>query len=177
VLLQEHPAELGQGVRPDIVGRPEDAFAVFDPECDDLALERERLLEKGACRLVHEPYDSRTSSSGIRRPARYTEAKVPRERATSNAWGVSSSRLCTCALERLQTALLGDVWVVTTEQADGSNYRDDSEAIDESADGSNYRDDDGDDNGELADGSNLRDDSEGISEAADGTNYREPPPK
>ena len=30
---------------------------------------------------------------------------------------------------------------MATEQADGSNYRDDSKTIDETADGSNYRDD------------------------------------
>lgn len=63
----------------------------------------------------------------------------------------------------------------SSEQADGSNYRDDSKTIDESADGTNYRDDEEDEAGELADGSNLRDDSEGIAEVADGSNYREPP--
>ena len=57
----------------------------------------------------------------------------------------------------LETASLGDIEVMAAEQADGSNYRDDSETIDESADGSNYRDD-----------------SEGISEVADGSNDREP---
>jgi hypothetical protein len=30
---------------------------------------------------------------------------------------------------------------MSAEQADGSNYRDDSKAVDESADGSNHRDD------------------------------------
>ena len=54
VLLQEHSAQLCQRVRADIVERPEDALTVFDGECDDLALERERLLERGARRLVHE---------------------------------------------------------------------------------------------------------------------------
>jgi len=66
--------------------------------------------------------------------------------------------------------------VMTAEQADGSNYRDDSTTIDESADGSNYRDDEENGDGELADGSNLRDDSKRISEVADGSNYRELPP-
>ena len=61
----------------------------------------------------------------------------------------------------------------TSEQADGSNYRDDSKAVDDTADGSNYRDDDESEAGEPADGSNLRDDSKEIAEVADGSNYRE----
>lgn len=63
--------------------------------------------------------------------------------------------------------------VANAEQADGSNYRDDSKTIADAADGSNYSE--GDEAGsELADGSSLRDDSRGISEVADGSNYREP---
>jgi hypothetical protein len=58
---------------------------------------------------------------------------------------------------RLKTARLGEIESMAAEQADGSNYRDDSEEISEVADGSNYRDD-----------------SKGISEVADGSNYREP---
>ncbi len=44
---------------------------------------------------------------------------------------------------------------MTAEQADGSNYRDDSKSIDESAEGSNYRDDDkANEDGAPADGTN-----------------------
>ena len=89
----------------------------------------------------------------------------------------SSSRSSTLAmtLRSLKTAPLGEIDRMTAEQADGSNYRDDSKTIDVNADGSNYRDDSetiGED--ENADGSNYRDDSKGISEVADGSNYREP---
>jgi hypothetical protein len=52
--LQQHSTQLSECVRADIVERPEDALAIFDRDCDDLALERERLLERGARRLVHE---------------------------------------------------------------------------------------------------------------------------
>ena len=84
--------------------------------------------------------------------------------------GVSTRRVC-------RPPLLEKSRVMTAEQADGSNYRDDSKSIDESAEGSNYRDDDkANEDGELADGSNLRDDSKRISKVADGSNYREPPP-
>ena len=75
---------------------------------------------------------------------------------------------------RLETAPLGETERMTTEQADGSNYRDDSNTIAEDADGSNFRDDSKTID-EDADGTNYRDDSKGISEAADGSNYREPP--
>ena len=74
---------------------------------------------------------------------------------------------------RLETVPLGENERMATEQADGSNYRDDSKTIDEDADGSNYRDDSKAVE-EDADGSNYRDDSKGISEVADGSNYREP---
>ena len=42
---------------------------------------------------------------------------------------------------RLETAPTGEIERMATEQADGSNYRDDSKTIAEDADGSNYRDD------------------------------------
>jgi hypothetical protein len=42
---------------------------------------------------------------------------------------------------RLESASLAELKVMAEEQADGSNYRDDSKTIDENADGSNYRDD------------------------------------
>ncbi len=64
------------------------------------------------------------------------------------------------------------VVISNSEQADGSNYRDDSKTIDESAEGSNYRDD-SEEISDVADGSNLRDDSKGISDVADGSNYRD----
>jgi len=54
VLGEQHPAKLCEGVRPDIVERPQDALAVIHGECDDSSLECERLLEKRARRLVHE---------------------------------------------------------------------------------------------------------------------------
>ena len=57
MLLQKHAPELRQGVRPDVVECPEDAFPIFDRERHDLAVQRERPLEEGACRLVHEPYE------------------------------------------------------------------------------------------------------------------------
>ena len=53
VLLKQNASELRQSFRADIVERPEDALAIFDGECDDVAIERERLLEKGTRRLVH----------------------------------------------------------------------------------------------------------------------------
>ena len=63
---------------------------------------------------------------------------------------------------------------MAAEQADGSNYRDDSKTIAEDADGSNYRDD-SETIDEDADGSNYRDDDQGISEVADGSDYRREP--
>ncbi len=62
---------------------------------------------------------------------------------------------------------------MATEQADGSNYRDDSTTLDEDSDGSNYRDD-SETIDEDSDGAHYRDDNKGISEVADGSNYREP---
>ena len=79
MLLEEHPAKLRERVCPHVVERPEDALAVIDGECDDLAIECERLLKKGTRRLIHQPDSSRTSSSGIRRPAEYTGPNIPRE--------------------------------------------------------------------------------------------------
>jgi hypothetical protein len=55
--------------------------------------------------------------------------------------------------------------VMAAEQANGSNFRDDSKTVDESVDGSNYRDDSKTVD-ESVDGSNYRDDSKGISEIA-----------
>ena len=54
VLLEQHTAKLCQRVRSDIVECPEYALTVFDGECDDLVVERERLLKKRTGRLVHE---------------------------------------------------------------------------------------------------------------------------
>ena len=75
VLGEKHPAKLCKGVCTGIVERPQDALAVLDRESDDSSLECERLLEKRARRLTSTSLaSSRTSSSGIRRPARYAEA-------------------------------------------------------------------------------------------------------
>ena len=60
------------------------------------------------------------------------------------------------------------------EQADGSNYRDDSKDIADSADGSNYRDDD-ESASAVADGSNYRVSEDPSSRQADGTNYERDP--
>jgi len=54
VFGEQHASKLCEGVCPDVVECPEDAFAIFDRERDYLGLECERLLEKGACWLVHE---------------------------------------------------------------------------------------------------------------------------
>src|SRR4029079_6375274 len=50
-------------------GHTTPALAAARSERCHLAVERERLLEEGARRLIHQPDSSRTSSSGIRRPA------------------------------------------------------------------------------------------------------------
>jgi hypothetical protein len=47
-------SELGQRLSPHIVERPQNALAIFDGECDDLAVEPERLLEERARRLIYE---------------------------------------------------------------------------------------------------------------------------
>ena len=54
VLLEQHTAKLCQRIRSDIIECPENAFAIFDGECDYVAVERKRLLEEGTGRLVHE---------------------------------------------------------------------------------------------------------------------------
>jgi hypothetical protein len=77
VLGEEHAAELCQRVGADIVERPEEAFAILNGERNNLGAECERPGQKGARRLVYECDESRTSSSGIRSPARYTEVKLP----------------------------------------------------------------------------------------------------
>ena len=53
LLLEQHATKLGRGFRADVIERPEEAFAIFDGECDHFAIERERILV-GPCRLVHE---------------------------------------------------------------------------------------------------------------------------
>src|SRR5262245_23665923 len=61
--------------------------------------------------------------------------------------------------------------VTDGEQADGSNYRDDDESVDESAAGANYRED-ADEGDEPADGSNYRVTDDPGAADADGENYR-----
>ena len=50
VLLEQHTAKLCQRVRSDIIKCPDDALTIFDGECDDLAVDRERLLKNGSAR-------------------------------------------------------------------------------------------------------------------------------
>ncbi len=57
VLGKEDTAELCKGVGPDVVEHPEESLTVLDGERDDSRLEGERLLEKGARRLIDEPYE------------------------------------------------------------------------------------------------------------------------
>jgi len=52
--MEQNAAKLCERVCSDIVERREDALAILDRQSDDLAVERERLLEKGARRFVHE---------------------------------------------------------------------------------------------------------------------------
>jgi len=61
--------------------------------------------------------------------------------------------------------------MATGEQAEGSNYRDDSKEIADNAAGPNYQSGEHD-GSEIADGSSVRDDSKTIAESADGSNYR-----
>ncbi len=57
MLGEQYSAKFCKGVRSDIVERPQDALAIIDGERDDSSLERERLLEKRARWLIHEPYE------------------------------------------------------------------------------------------------------------------------
>jgi len=56
-LGDQRASQLCKGVGPDIIERRENAFAIIDRERDDLGFKCERLLEQGACRLIHESDD------------------------------------------------------------------------------------------------------------------------
>ena len=76
VLLEQRATELGQGVRPRIIERSQDPLAVLDGERDGSSLEPSdfsRSERVGSSSLM----SSRTSSSGIRRPARYIGLSYP----------------------------------------------------------------------------------------------------
>jgi hypothetical protein len=55
VLGEQHAAKFCQGVRADIVERPEEAFAILNGERNNLSAECERPGQKGARRLIYEP--------------------------------------------------------------------------------------------------------------------------
>lgn len=83
-------------------------------------------------------------------------------------------RLLKRRVPRLSRRGVGYVSFVS-EQADGSNYRDESKSIADTADGSNY-DTAEDEGNEPADGSNYRDDDKSIAERADGSNFQRAEP-
>jgi hypothetical protein len=75
VLLHQHPSQLRQRIRADIVERPQDALAILDRERNDLCSERQRPLEKRARRLIHKPDELANVLVGFQQasvPGRYT---------------------------------------------------------------------------------------------------------
>jgi hypothetical protein len=73
VLLKQRASELGQRLGADIVERPEDAFAILDRERHHLVSRASDFSRKNRVGSSTSLTSSRTSSSGIRRSARYTE--------------------------------------------------------------------------------------------------------